>query len=89
MCRSSGLHATCTSAEELALKPVEAPLQAVLRLSAAAVLDMYHLELTSVGLLRKDFLEFFSTSRQALTALFHKSSESDTILEMGGRGERS
>lgn len=88
MCRSSGLQATCTSAEELTLKPAEAPLQAVFRLSAAAVLDMYHLELTSVGLLRKDFLEFFSTLRQALTALFHKSSESDTILEMGGRGER-
>lgn len=49
---------------------------------------MYHLELTSVGLLREDFLEFLSTLRQALTALFHKSSESDTILEMGGRGER-
>lgn len=48
---------------------------------------MYHLELTSVGLLSRDFLKFLSTLRQALTALFHESSESDTVLEMGGRRE--
>lgn len=94
VCRPSSLHAICTSAELVlnrgihTLKSAEAPLQAVFRLSVAAVLDMYHLALTSVGLLGKDFLEFSSTLRQALTALFHKSSESDTILEMGGRGER-
>lgn len=36
----------------------------------------------------RDFLKFLSTLRQALTALFPESSESDTVLEMGGRRER-
>lgn len=36
----------------------------------------------------RDFLKFLSTLRQALTALFHESSESDTVLEMGGRWEK-